>query len=161
MTAEVIREATAADAGTIVRLVRELAAFERLADQVRLGEADVLRDGFGATPRFECLLAEVGGDAVGFALYFHNYSTFEGRPGVYLEDFYVAERARGCGIGGRLLARLATIALERGCKRLDLSVLDWNPARQVYHRVGFAQVEGWLPYRLEGTALERLAAQDG
>jgi GNAT superfamily N-acetyltransferase len=160
MNAVTIREAKPADVATIVRLVRELAAYENLLDRVRLGEEDVRRDGFGATPRFACLLAELQGEAVGFALFFHNYSTFEGRPGVYLEDFYVAERARGRGIGRRLLARLAMIALERGCVRLDLSVLEWNPARDFYHRLGFGQVEGWLPYRLQGEELARLATED-
>jgi len=160
MGAFVIRQAQPVDAAAIVRLVRELAAYENLLDRVQLREEDVLRDGFGRTPRFECLLAEVDGEAVGLALFFHNYSTFAGRPGIYLEDFYVADRARGGGVGRRLLARLASIALERGCARLDLAVLDWNPARQFYHRIGFAQVEGWLPYRLEGEALEGLARED-
>jgi GNAT superfamily N-acetyltransferase len=160
MSAVVIRQAEPADAAVIVRLVHELAAYENLLDRVQLREEDVLRDGFGRAPRFECLLAELDGEAVGLALFFHNYSTFEGRPGIYLEDFYVAERARGRGTGRRLLARLASIALERRCARVELAVLDWNPARQFYHRVGFAQVEGWLPYRLDGEALQALAGED-
>ena len=160
MSAVTIRLAKPTDAATVVRLVRELAAYEELLERVRLREEDVLRDGFGATPRFECLLADVAGEAVGLALFFHSYSTFEGRPGVYLEDFYVASRARGQGVGRRLLARLAAIALERNCARLDLSVLEWNPARDFYHRVGFAEVEGWLPYRLQSEALAHLAAED-
>jgi GNAT superfamily N-acetyltransferase len=160
MSAVMIRGAEPADAATIVRLVRELAEYEELLDRVRLCEEDVLRDGFGAAPRFECLLAEVAGEAAGLALFFHNYSTFEGRPGIYLEDFYVAPRARGQGLGRRLLARLAAIALERNCARLNLSVLKWNPARQFYHRIGFAEVQGWLPYRLQGGELARLARED-
>ena len=155
-----IRAATAADAATIVRLVRALAAYENLSDRVRLTEADVLRDGFGARPRFECLLAEVDGKAVGFALFFHNYSTFEGRPGIYVEDIFVAEGARGLGVGRRLMARLAAIALERDCRRLDLSVLQWNPARDFYERLGFGHVADWLPYRLTGASLARLAEED-
>ncbi|MGH6943022.1 MAG: GNAT family N-acetyltransferase, partial [Geminicoccaceae bacterium] len=99
--------------------------------------------------------------AVGFALFFHNYSTFEGRPGIYLEDVYVAEGARSLGVGRKLMARLAAIAQERGCARLDLGVLHWNPARAFYRRLGFAQMEDWLPYRLTGDRLARLAATDG
>jgi GNAT superfamily N-acetyltransferase len=114
MPSVTIRPAGSSDVPTIVRLVRELADFEGLADQVRITEADVLRDGFGNIPRFECLLVEIDGAAVGFALFFHTYSTFEGRPGIYLEDLYLAEAARGGGIGRLLLARLARIAVERG-----------------------------------------------
>jgi GNAT superfamily N-acetyltransferase len=157
----VIREATASDAATIVRLVIELATFEGLADEVRITEADVLRDGFGERPRFKCLLVEVDGQAMGMALYFATYSTFEGRANLYVEDLYLAESARGQGLGRKLLARLAAIALERGCRRLDLEVLDWNPARDFYDRLGFQHREGWLPYRLGGDALQRLAAADG
>jgi GNAT superfamily N-acetyltransferase len=156
----VIRPAGASDAPAIVRLVRELAAFERLADQVRITEADVLRDGFGERQRFECLLVEVEGRAAGFVLFFHNYSTFEGRPGIYVEDLYLTEAARGLGIGRRLLARLAQIALERDCRRLDLSVLHWNPARGFYDSLGFRQRADWLPYRLTGEELARLARDD-
>jgi GNAT superfamily N-acetyltransferase len=154
-----IREAGSSDAPTIVRLVRELAEFERLVEQVRITEADVLRDGFGERRSFECLLVEVEGRAAGFVLFFHNYSTFEGRPGIYVEDLYVAEAARGLGIGRRLLARLAQIAVERDCRRLDLGVLDWNPARGFYDRLGFRHRAGWLPYRLTGDALARLATE--
>jgi GNAT superfamily N-acetyltransferase len=160
MPSVTIRPAQSSDAATIVQLVRELAAFEGLEDQVRITEADLLRDGFGDRAYFECLLAEVGGKAVGFALYFHNYSTFEGRPGIYVEDLYIAEAARGAGVGRLLIARLARIALERECRRLDLSVLHWNPARGFYDRLGFRRKTDWLPYRLSGAELEQLAAQD-
>ena len=156
-----VRHATAKDAAAIVRLVRELADYEKLGGHVRITEADVLRDGFGERPRFECLLAEIEGDAVGFALFFHNYSTFEGRPGIYLEDLHVIEAARGLGIGRQLMGRLAALALERGCRRLDLSALHWNPARDFYEHLGFRQVEGWLPYRVDGDALRRLAEEGG
>jgi len=155
----VIRPAAPTDAGTILRLIRELAAFEGLAEQVRAAETDILRDGFGAEPRFQCLLAEVDGHAVGFALYFYNYSTFEGRPGIYLEDLYVAEAARGQGIGLRLMAHLAAIALAQGCRRIDLAMLHWNPARLFYERLGLTQIADWLPFRLEGEALRQLADQ--
>jgi GNAT superfamily N-acetyltransferase len=152
-----IRPAEASDAAIIVRLVRELADFEGLLDQVRLTEADVLRDGFGERRRFECLLAEVDGAPAGFALYFEDYSTFEGRPGIFVEDLYVAEGARGLGIGQRLLVHLARIAVERDYRRLDLMVLHWNPARGFYDRLGFRQSADWLPYRLSGDAMARLA----
>ena len=152
-----IRPAEASDAATIVRLVRELADFEGLLEQVRISEADVLRDGFGEQPRFACLLAEVDGAPVALALYFEDYSTFEGRPGIFVEDLYVAEAARGLGIGQQLLARLAQITVERDCRRLDLMVLHWNPARGFYERLGFRPSADWLPYRLSGEALARLA----
>ncbi len=160
-SAAAIRHATPADAATIMRLVKELARFEGLADQVRMTTEDVLRDGFGARPCFACLLAEIDGEAVGMALYFTTYSTFEGRPNLYVEDLYLAESARGRGLGRKLLARLAAIAVERGCRRLDLAVLDWNPARGFYDRLGFRQQSGWLPYRVDGEALIRLANDAG
>ncbi len=155
-----IRLAGRDDAATILRLIRELAAYEDLLDQVRASEADILRDGFGDPPRFECLLAEQDGVAVGFALFFHNYSTFEGRSGLYLEDLYVNERVRSLGLGRALMARLASLAVARGCLRLELAVLDWNPARAFYRRLGFDHNKDWLPYRLGGARLEALAAED-
>jgi GNAT superfamily N-acetyltransferase len=161
MASLTIRAAGSSDAGTIVRLIRELAAYEDLLDRVRITEADVLRDGFGARPCFECLLAEVGGEAVGLAVHRPSYSTFDGRPGLYVEDLFVAESARGLGIGRLLMARLAAIAQARGCSRISLAVLDWNPARAFYHRLGLTQVEDWLPYQLTGDGLARLAAEDG
>ncbi len=123
-------------------------------------EADILRDGFGANHRFEFLLAELDRAAVGFALFFHSYSTFEGRAGIYLEDIFVAESARAKGVGRALMARLARLAVERGCARLDLSVLHWNPARDFYLGLGFQEVSGWLPYRVGGAPLRRLANLD-
>src|SRR5262245_8768381 len=156
----VIRPATPADAGTIVQLIRELAVYEKepLAN-VRISEADVLRDGFGAERRFECLLAEVDGRAAGFALFFHDYSTWEGRAGLYVEDLYVSERARGTGVGRRPLASVAALARARGCPRLDLSVLHWNPARRFYERLGFVEMVDWRRYRLTGDALAGLATE--
>ena len=159
-TTHAIRFAQPDDAATILRLIRELAAYEKLLDQVRASEADILRDGFGPTPRFECLLAEIDGKAVGFALFFHNYSTFEGRAGLYLEDVYIAPDARGSGVGRALMARLAKVAVERGCARFDLWVLHWNQARDFYHRLGFDHMADWLPYRLDGAALRDLAGED-
>jgi GNAT superfamily N-acetyltransferase len=155
-----IRAAGASDAATVVRLIRALAAYENMLDQVRITEADVLRDGFGARPCFECLLAETAGEPVGLAIHRPSYSTFDGRPGLYVEDLIVSESARGLGIGRLLMARLAAIAQQRGCSRMSLAVLHWNPARAFYGRLGFTQVEDWLPYQLSGDALARLAADD-
>ena len=156
----IIRRAGPADAGTIVRLIRELAAYEHLERLVRITEADVLRDGFGERPCFECLLAEMDGEAVGLAIHRPSYSTFDGRPGLYVEDLFVGERARGLGIGRMLMARLAAIACERGCSRMSLAVLHWNPASDFYRRLGFVQVEDWQSYQLSADALARLAEQD-
>jgi GNAT superfamily N-acetyltransferase len=156
-----IREALPADAGTIVRLIRELAAYENMADLVRITDADVLRDGFGERRCFESLLVEVDGQVVGLAIHRPSYSTFDGRTGFYVEDLFVAESARGLGVGRMLMARLAAIARERGCSRMTLAVLHWNPARDFYRRLGFVQVEDWLSYQLAGDALARLAAEDG
>ena len=160
MASVTIREALPTDAGIIVRLIRALAAYENLVDRVRITEADVMRDGFGQRPCFECLLAEVDGEPVGLAIHRPSYSTFDGRPGLYVEDLFVAETARRLGIGRLLMARLAAIARERGCSRMSLAVLHWNPARDFYGRLGFAQVEDWLSYQLSGDALVRLAEDD-
>jgi GNAT superfamily N-acetyltransferase len=155
----VIRAAEPRDVGTLLQLIRELAEFEKLAHEVRASEADLLREGFGASPRYEALLAEEDGRALGFALYFHNFSTFEGRSGLHLEDVFVRDEARGRGIGRKLMARLAAIAAERNCARLDLSVLHWNPARRFYDRLGMKQMAEWLPYRLAGPGLAQLAEE--
>lgn len=153
----VVRATRPGDEGTILGLIRELAEFETLLHEVRATEADIRRDGFGTQPRFECLLAELDDDPVGFALFFHNYSTFEGRAGLYLEDIYVRPAARGRGVGRALMRALARTAVERGCARFELSVLHWNPARSFYGELGFTQLADWLPYRLTGAALARLA----
>ena len=155
-----IRTGGPADAGTVVRLIRALAAYEGLLEHVRITEADVLRDGFAPHPCFECLLAEADGEVLGFAIHRPSYSTFEGRPGLYVEDLFVAESARQLGVGRLLMARLAALARERGCTRISLAVLHWNPARAFYRRLGFTQVEEWLPYQLSGDALARLAAEN-
>ena len=160
MTNALIRSARREDTATILRLIRELAEFENLFDQVQASEEDILRDGFGSTPRFECLLAEINREAVGFALFFFNYSTFEGRAGLYLEDLYVSPKARGASLGQAIMTRLAGIAVERGCTRFDLSVLHWNQARAFYDKLGFRHQEDWLPYRLAGAALTKLAEED-
>ncbi len=153
----VIRDATADDAPTIHALVQGLAEFERAPGAVRASVEDFRREGFGQNPSFRCLLAEVDGRPAGFALWFYNFSTWEGRRGIYLEDIFVHDWARGLGIGERLMRRLARIAVDEGCARLDLWVLHWNPARRFYERLGMRHMEEWLPYRVTGEALSRLA----
>lgn len=157
MPQTLIRHATADDADTIVALVQALAIYENEPlSSVKLTAADIRRDGFGAEKRFEALIAELDNEAVGFALYFHNYSTWEGRAGLFVEDLFVLERARGHGLGRQLITALAAIADARGCRRLDLNVLDWNPTREFYHRLGIHHKTEWLPYRMTQPALARL-----
>ena len=155
-----LRFATPGDLGLMLQLVRELAAYEKSPDAVVATEDDLLRYGFGRERRFEALLAFVGDQPAGLALFFPNFSTWRGRPGLYLEDLYVSEWARGFGVGRRLMTRLAAIAIERGCARLDFAVLDWNPARGFYHRLGIETRPDWLLYRATDDVLRRLATQD-
>jgi GNAT superfamily N-acetyltransferase len=153
-----IRPATPADVGQILRLIRALAAYEREPDAVRATEEDLLRHGFGENPYFQCLMAEHDGQPVGFALYFFDYSTWLGRPGLYLEDVFVDPPFRGLGVGKALLQRLACIALEKGCARMKWEVLDWNqPAIDFYRAMGAELQQEWLNVRLSGEALRRLA----
>ena len=153
----IIRPATSTDVGVILEFIKGLAAFEHEPDAVKATTDDLLRDGFGAQPKFEVLIAERVGKPVGLALFFPTYSTWEGRAGIHLEDIFVVEEERGSGVGQQLLTRLAALAVERGCARLELSVLHWNPAREFYHRLGLHHIEEWLPYRISGEALKRLA----
>jgi GNAT superfamily N-acetyltransferase len=154
-----VRSATAADVETILTFIKGLAAFEHEPDAVKTTVDDLLRDGFGEHPKFEVLIAELNEQTVGFALFFPTYSTWEGRPGMHLEDIFVLEQVRGHGVGRKLMAALAALAVTRGCARLELSVLHWNPAREFYHRLGMGHLEEWLPYRLSGEALRALAAE--
>jgi len=155
-----IRPATPADIPTILCFIRELALYEREPDAVLATEADLLRDGFGPTPRFWALIAEHEGEAAGFALYFTSYSTWRGHHGIRLEDLYVTPALRGQGIGKALVARLAQIAVEQGCPRLEWDVLDWNaPAIAVYQRLGAHVLTEWRIMRLSGDALQTLATQ--
>jgi len=143
-------------------MVRELAVFEREPlSSVKITENDVLRDCFGEHPRAEALIAERAGRIAGFALFFHNYSTWAGRAGLYLEDLFVRDWARGGGVGRLLMAGLARIARQRNCLRLDLSVLHWNPARAFYEKLGMIDMSEWRPYRLEAAGIERLAEEAG
>jgi GNAT superfamily N-acetyltransferase len=156
-----IRFASADDAPLLLRLIRELAAFEHAPDAVVATEDDLRRHGFGPEPPgFEAVLAFLDGEPAGVALFHSRFSTWLGRPGLYLEDLYVCEPARRHGVGRRLMARLATIAIERGWGRIDFHVLDWNPARQFYERLGLGQVGDWLRYGGDEKALRQLAEQD-
>lgn len=153
-----IDPAVEADVPVILALIRDLAEYEKLSDQVTATEADIARSLFGDPPRAEAVIARLDGDAIGFALFFHNYSTFLGRPGLYLEDLYVRPAFRGRGFGRRLLVHLARIAVDRSCGRFEWSVLDWNaPAITAYRRAGAVPLDDWTVYRLTGDALERLA----
>jgi GNAT superfamily N-acetyltransferase len=159
MSSVTVRSAIPADVGTVLRFIKGLAEFEHEPDAVKATESDLLRDGFGPKPKFEVLIAEIEKEAVGFALFFPTYSTWEGRPGLHLEDIFVMEHMRGHGVGHALMARLAAIAVERDYARLELSVLHWNPARKFYHALGLQHLDEWLPYRISGEALRALAAK--
>ena len=154
-----IRSATPNDVPLILEFIKALARFENEPDAVKTTPEDLLRDGFGEQPQFEVLIAERDEEPVGFALFFTTYSTWEGRPSLYLEDLFVIDSARKHGAGRALMAKLAAICVERGYQRLDLQVLDWNPAREFYHRLGMGHMNEWLPYRLSGQALHALATQ--
>ncbi len=160
MAAIRIRPAEPADASVILAMVRELAIYEREPlESVEAREEDYLRDCFGPAPRCEVLIGEVDGGVQGFVLFLHNYSTWIGCAGIHVEDLFVREAARGLGLGRRLLAAVARIAMERGCRRLDLAVLDWNPARKLYEHLGFTPQSRWVPYRLADEDIARLAAE--
>jgi GNAT superfamily N-acetyltransferase len=160
MSAIAIRFATAEDVGLLLQLIGELAAYERAPDAVVASEEDLRRHGFGSQPRFEALVAWIDDRPAGFALFYPDFSTWQGRPGLYLEDLYVREWARGRGVGRRLMARLAAIAIERDWPTLHFNVLDWNPARGFYHRLGIKARSEWQPYSASSEALRRLAAED-
>jgi GNAT superfamily N-acetyltransferase len=153
-----IRTATAGDTHTICRLIRALAEYERLSHAATLDEEQVREHLFGPRRFAEVLLAEDSGEIVGFALFFHNYSTFAGKPGIYLEDLFVEQQHRGRGHGKALLAALARIALERDCGRLEWAVLNWNqPAIDFYRSLGAVAMNEWAVYRLTDDALRSLA----
>ena len=153
-----IRPAEAHELPLVLEFIRELAVYERLEHEVQATTDDLAAALFGAHPYAEVVFACLDANPVGFALFFHNFSTFLGKPGIYLEDLFVRPAARGQGIGKRLLARLAGIALERGCARLDWQVLDWNaPSIAFYRSVGAEAQDEWTTMRVSGAALERLA----
>ncbi len=153
-----IRPAVAADAGLILAFIRELGEYEKLSHEVVADEAGLAAQLFGERPRAEVLIAEVDGTAAGFALFFHNFSTFLGKPGLYLEDLFVRPAFRGHGLGKRLMVRLARIAVERDCGRFEWSVLDWNtPAIDFYRSLGATGMDEWTVQRVSGDALQALA----
>jgi GNAT superfamily N-acetyltransferase len=179
-----LRPATFADAPLILYFIQQLADYEGLLDRVSATEATLTETLFGAKPPAEVIIAEIAagpagspiasttldadsgaagvGEPAGFAVFFHTYSTFEGRPGLYLEDLFVLPRWRGRGLGRRLIAELARIAIARGCARMEWSVLDWNEmALRVYRSVGARPLDEWTVQRLDGDALRALAAEAG
>jgi GNAT superfamily N-acetyltransferase len=153
-----IRSAVRDDLPLIAQFIRDLAEYEKLSDEVRFDDA-VLGDRlFGDRPYAEVLVGEIDGVPQGFALFFHNFSTFEGKPGVYLEDLFVRPEARGSGLGKALLSRLAQLAVERDCARLEWWVLDWNePSIGFYKSLGAKPMDEWTVFRVDGDALTELA----
>jgi GNAT superfamily N-acetyltransferase len=153
-----IRLATREDAPLILELIRGLAAYERAPDAVVATEADLVRDGFSGSPKFHCVLAEWNGKSAGFAFYFFHYSTWIGRPGLYLEDLFVRPELRGKGIGKALLTHLAQVAVRENCYAMRWQVLDWNqPAIDFYEKLGAKVMREWLDVRVSGEALRKLA----
>ena len=155
-----IRPATTADLRLILEFIHDLAEYERAPEAAVATEADLLRDGFGSEPKFKCVIAEWQGQPAGFALYFYNYSTWQGRPGLYLEDLFVRIEYRGKGIGKALLVYLAQVAVRENCGRFQWQVLDWNtPAIDFYESLGAKQLKEWLTMRVEGDDIRKLGQQ--
>jgi GNAT superfamily N-acetyltransferase len=154
----VLRAATVDDAALLLSLIRALAEYEKLAHECVATEASLREHLFGPRPYAEALIAEADGQPAGFALFFHNYSTFVGKPGIYLEDLFVKPEYRGLGIGKRLLVEVARLGVERGCGRYEWTVLDWNePAIRFYESLGAEMKREWIINRVSGEALSRLA----
>ena len=154
-----LRAATRDDVPLILSFIRELAEYEKLLDQVVADEATILRALFETPVQAEVVIAEHAGEAAGFALFFHNFSTFRGKRGLYLEDLFVRQAFRGYGIGKALLQRLAQIAVERNCARFEWSVLEWNkPAIGFYQSLGARLLDDWCVCRIDGDALQQLAS---
>ena len=153
-----IRPAMEKDTAVILSLIKELAEFEHLSHEVAATENDIRKTLFGERPFAETLIGEYEGLPISFALFFHNFSTFVGKPGIYLEDLYVQPAYRGKGFGSKMLAYIAALARERDCGRFEWSVLDWNtPAIRTYEKLGASPMKEWILYRLNGEALNRLA----
>jgi GNAT superfamily N-acetyltransferase len=158
----VIRPATSTDTADIARLIRALAEYERLTHKVTLDDAQLHEHLFGPRPHAEVLVAEDGGKIIGFALFFHNYSTFKSNPGIYLEDLFVEPEHRGKGHGKALLRALASLAVERGCGRMEWCVLNWNePSIRFYQFLGAVPMNEWTTYRLSDDALKSVASSGG
>jgi len=153
-----IRQAGEQDFALVASFIRKLAVYEKLAHEVRFDDATLHRHLFGPRPAAEVLIGEIDGVASGFALYFQTFSTFEGKPGIWLEDLFVEPDARGAGLGRALLSRLAALVIERGGARLEWNVLDWNELGKGFYRsIGAAHVDGWERWRMQDDALEALA----
>ena len=153
-----IRSAIESDAKLILSLIREIAEYEKLLHEVVATESLIKENLFGQNPVAKSLIAELDNQPVGYALYFYNFSTFLGRPGIYLEDLYVKPECRGLGIGKKLLTKLAKIAVEKNCGRVEWSVLDWNePAIKFYRAVGAIPMDEWTVQRLTGETLAKFA----
>lgn len=156
----VLRSATSDDTATIYGFIKELADYEKMSDAVTATEDNLRATLFGDHPYAEVIIAEWQGEPVGMALFFHNYSTFLGKPGIHLEDLYVRAAMRGKGIGKALITYLAKLTLERGYERLEWQVLDWNePARQFYRSLGARAMSEWITKRVSDDSLEKMAAQ--
>jgi GNAT superfamily N-acetyltransferase len=157
-----ITRATSEDAPLILQLIRELAEYERLLHEVTATEQQIRDTIFGPRPAAEVLLASAEGEPVGFAVFFTTYSTFLAKPGIYLEDLFVKPHARGKGIGRALLAKLAQVAIERDCGRIEWAVLNWNePSIGFYKKLGALPLDEWTTFRLSGEPLSRLAGNRG
>lgn len=157
-----IEPATERDVPVILKFIKGLAEYEKLSHEVVATEASLRESLFGQRPVAEVIIGYAGEEPAGFGLFFHNYSTFLGRPGLYVEDLFVLPQWRGRGLGGRLLAYIAGLAVARGCGRLEWAVLDWNePAIRFYRSLGARAMKEWTVYRLTGEALKRLGAEVG
>lgn len=151
-----IRQAAADDVPLLLRMIGELAEFERIPHEVSATEEIIRESLFGESPAAEALLADCGGKPAGFLIHFRNYSTFVGKAGLYIEDLYVRPEYRGLGVGKALFQRCARIARERNLGRVEWAVLEWNPAREFYEHFGARAMEDWILYRLSGDALRTL-----
>ena len=155
-----IRPAAVADAPLILSLIKELAEYERLAQEVVATEEDIRKSLFGERPFAEALIGEYQKNPISFALFFYNFSTFKGKPGIYLEDLYVKPAYRGMGFGRRMLVHIARLAKERNCARFEWSVLNWNePAIRTYEKLNAKPMKEWILYRLNGEALDSLSGK--
>lgn len=155
-----IEPASERDVPLILRFIKGLAEYERLEHEVVATEESLREALFGSRPGAEVVIGYAGSEPAGFALFFRNYSTFLGRPGLYVEDLFVLPESRGRGLGRQLLAYIACLAVERGCGRVEWAVLDWNePAIRFYRRIGAQAMDEWTVYRLTGKALNQLASQ--
>ena len=153
-----IRPALAADIPLIQQFIRDLAEYEREPEAAVATQEDLLRDGFGPEPKYRCVIAEWSGEPAGFAFFFYNYSTWQGKPGLYLEDLFVKPTFRGKGIGKSLLLHLAKVAVAENCGRFQWQVLDWNtPAIDFYKSLGAEMMSAWLTMRVEGDSIRKLA----